>query len=272
MAVARWVDLSAFKGHVMDKRFLNQLVVVTGAASGIGKATAENFVKQGATVIAIDRDANALHQLVSSQGRSITALVADVAKPAFLPELETLIKEAKEPFTVLVNNAGIGGGGEALATSDQDISHFLDINVVSLFRLSRFALQHFKAQGSGAIVNLASIYAEVGATNSAGYSASKAAVAGITRQLATDYGVYGIRVNAVAPGLINTPLTEERIRTEQWRQHIFIEQSPLRRVGEPDDVAKAILFLASEDAAFISGEILRVDGGWAVGRYPREKE
>jgi NAD(P)-dependent dehydrogenase (short-subunit alcohol dehydrogenase family) len=139
---------------------------------------------------------------------------------------------------------------------------------MALFRLPRAAVGAMRGRG-GVILNLASIYSFVGATGSAAYSASKAAVAGITRQMATDYGPEGIRVVALAPGLIETPLTAERILTEAWRRAIFIDQCPLRRVGQPEDIANAAMFLLSDEASFITGEVLRVDGGWTLGRYPR---
>jgi NAD(P)-dependent dehydrogenase (short-subunit alcohol dehydrogenase family) len=135
--------------------------------------------------------------------------------------------------------------------------------------MSRWGVARMMKSRGGAIVNTASIFGMIGAYNSAGYSISKAAVIGMTRQMATDFGPSGIRVNAVAPGLIETPLTAERIQTETWRRQIMIEQCPLQRVGKPEDVARAVRFLASDESSFITGQILAVDGGWAIGRFPR---
>ncbi|MCV2894306.1 SDR family NAD(P)-dependent oxidoreductase [Lentibacter sp. XHP0401] len=249
--------------------FEGKTVAITGAAAGIGQATTRLFATRGAHVIAIDRDAEALSRL---DIKGITPLQGDVTDPNLPAALKARITALGGPLAVLVNNAGIGGGGRMDQTSDDDLRSFFEINVLGLFRLARFAVTEMQTAGGGSIVNVASIYAEVGAQNSAGYSTSKGAVAALTRQMATDYGHDGIRVNAVAPGLIETPLTEERIRTEKWRHKIFVEQCPLQRVGQPDDVARAIAFLASDEAAFISGEILRVDGGWAMGRFPREAQ
>lgn len=246
--------------------FDNQIALVTGAAAGIGRATADLLAARGARVIALDRDAEGLKPLADA---GMTTLCCDMID-ADLPDAAGKTLDAiNAPLAVLVNNAGIGGGGSLLDTSDDEVRRYMEVNVVGLFRMARFAVARMQGSG-GSIVNVASIYAEIGAQKSSGYSASKGAVAALTRQMATDYGPEGIRVNAVAPGLIETPLTAERIRTEKWRHEIFVEQSPLRRVGQPSDVARAITFLASDDAAFVSGEILRVDGGWAVGRYPRE--
>lgn len=245
-------------------RFAGKTAIVTGAGSGIGFAIAELMASQGAHVLAVDRDAAGLARL----GGGIETLTADVTDPA-LPEMLRQ-RRAGRPLSILVNNAGIGGGGRADETSEEDFRRHFEINVLALFSLSKFAVSAMRQSGGGAIVNIASIYAVVGATGSAGYSTSKAAVDGLTRQMATDFGPENIRVNAVAPGLIETPLTAERIRTEAWRRHIFIEQAPLRRVGLPADIAHAVAFLASDEAAFITGATLRVDGGWAVGRYPRQ--
>ncbi|MEM5495647.1 SDR family oxidoreductase [Hoeflea sp. AS16] len=247
--------------------FDNKIAVITGAAAGIGRATADLFAARGARVIAVDRDADGLEALADS---GMVTLCADMIDSDLPEAVAGKIAAMGGPLAILVNNAGIGGGGRMDQTSDDDVRRHFEVNVLGLFRLARFAVGQMQAAGGGSIVNVASIYAEIGATGSAGYSASKGAVAALTRQMATDYGHDGIRVNAVAPGLIETPLTRERIRNEPWRHKIFVEQSPLQRVGQPNDVARAIAFLASDEAAFVSGEILRVDGGWAMGRYPRE--
>ncbi|MHA7882476.1 SDR family oxidoreductase [Nitratireductor rhodophyticola] len=245
-------------------RFAGKTAIVTGAGSGIGFAIAELMSSQGAQVLAVDRDTAGLARL----GADIDTVTADVTDPA-LPDTLRQKLEGR-PLSILVNNAGIGGGGRADETGEEDFRRYFEINVLALFSLSKFAVSAMRQSGGGTIVNIASIYAIVGATGSAGYSTSKAAVDGLTRQMATDFGPENIRVNAVAPGLIETPLTAERIRREAWRRHIFVEQAPLRRVGLPGDVAQAVAFLASDEAAFITGATLRVDGGWAVGRYPRQ--
>lgn len=243
-------------------------IVLTGAGAGIGRAMAVRFCAEGAQVLGIDRAAEGLARTASLCTPGFEAMVADVTDPA-LPGLITAhLAETGRDWDVLVNNAGVGGGGMAEDCDDDELERFLSINVKALFRLSRAAVKAMQGRG-GVILNLASIYSFVGATASAGYSTSKAAVAGLTRQMATDYGPEGIRVVALAPGLIETPLTAERIRTEAWRRQIFIDQAPLRRVGQPEDIAAAASFLISEDAAFITGETLRVDGGWSLGRYPR---
>ncbi|SMF35537.1 3-oxoacyl-[acyl-carrier protein] reductase [Tistlia consotensis] len=257
------------------ERLTGRLAVVTGAGAGIGRAIARRLASEGASLIVLDRQPEGLAETEAllgeaahGAGQVVRCLEGDVTDPALPDRLRALLAELGRPLDVLVNNAGIGGGGMAHETSDADLQRYLDVNLVGLFRLSRFAVEAMRGRG-GVILNLASIYSFIGATGSAAYSATKAAVAGLTRQMATDYGPEGIRVVALAPGLIETPLTAERIRSERWRRHIYIDQSPLRRVGRPEDIAAAAAFLVSDDASFVTGETLRVDGGWTLGRYPR---
>ncbi|MBJ6135235.1 SDR family oxidoreductase [Ochrobactrum sp. Q0168] len=244
--------------------------VVTGAGQGIGKAIAEALRAANARVIVVDRESTGIEALASADP-NVLAVQGDVTDASLPGKISVALDEASLSLDILVNNAGVAKGAHALETSDDDFTRYFEINVLGLFRLSRWAVSRMMTNRGGAIVNTASIFGQIGAQNSCGYSASKAAVIGLTRQMANDFGPNGIRVNAVAPGLIETPLTAERIRTETWRRHQMIDGAPLRRVGTPEDVARAVRFLASEEAGFITGQILAVDGGWAMGRYPREE-
>lgn len=243
--------------------------IVTGAGQGIGAAIAGALLQAGAHVVAVDREAAGIKEL--AENPAVTPLQGDVTDIALPDQLSGVLDGAGRRVDILINNAGVARGAHALDTSDEDFARYFDINVLGLFRLSRWAVARMMTAGGGAIVNTASIFGLIGAQNSCGYSASKAAVIGLTRQMANDFGPNGIRVNAVAPGLIETPLTAERIRTEAWRRHQMIDGAPLRRAGQPEDVARAVRFLASDEASFITGQILAVDGGWAMGRYPREE-
>lgn len=249
--------------------FNGKTVIVTGAGQGIGWSIAQAFLVCGATVIAVDMAAEGINALAATH-KSVIPLVGDITDPQLLIQLDARLNQRELTLHSLINNAGLARGKPAHETSDEEFTAYYNVNVLGLFRLSKWAVARMQKTGGGSIVNTASIFAVIGAQKSAGYSASKAAVAGLTRQMATDYGPDGIRINAVAPGLIETPLTAERIQTEQWRRSIMIEQCPLRRVGKPEDIARVVRFLASDEAAFMTGQILSVDGGWAMGRYPRE--
>ena len=255
-------------------RLSNKTIVLTGAGSGIGRGMAEGFISEGAKVLGVDLSETGLAETaagVAGPGQ-FEVLVGDVTDPKLPDAIQSRLSDLDWNWNVLCNNAGIGGGGMAGDCDDATLNRYLDVNVTALFRLSRAAVNAWKGKGGGVILNTASIYSFIGATGSAAYSTTKAAVAGLTRQMATDYGVEGIRIVALAPGLIETPLTAARIRSEPWRRQIFIDQSPLRRVGTPADIANGAIFLVSDEASFITGETLRIDGGWSLGRYPRPDE
>lgn len=253
----------------MTDRLADKVAIVTGAGSGIGRAITLAFAREGARVLAVDRDPSGLATTIAAAAKPVTPVQGDVTDPQLPGTLRAALRDLGQ-LDILVNNAGIGGGGDVEHTSDDDLRRYLEVNVVGLFRLSRFAVEEMKPRRRGAILNLASVYSVMGASHSAGYSTSKGAVAAFTRQLATDYGPHGIRVNALGPGLIETPLTAERIRTQAWRRRVAIDQIPLQRVGQPEDVAAAAVFLCSDEAGFITGELLKVDGGWDMAGYPRE--
>jgi len=251
--------------------------VVTGASyAGIGGATCRLLAQCGVWVIACDREPDGPNRLAAEHS-AITPLIADIRDTTLPDQIDALLQAQGREVDVLVNNAGIGRGHHVLETSDDEAREFFEVNLLGALRLSRWAVGAMMRRapnetggGRGAIVNVSSVFGLVGAENSAGYSASKAALSGLTMQMATDYGPSGIRINAVAPGLIETPLTADRIRNQPWRSRIMVDEAPIRRLGRPEDVAYAIRFLASDEAAYITGLTLPVDGGWISGRFPRE--
>lgn len=241
-----------------------QIAIVTGAGSGIGQAIARRLAARGARVLAVDLSEQGLAETVGASGRMAGHVqnLLDEGAP------ETISAAAIAAFgapTILVNNAGIGAAKALHLSDDAELARYLDLNLLALMRMSRGFLA--AVQAPARIVNIASIYGLVGATNSAPYSASKAGVIGLTRQMAADYGPRDIRVNAVAPGLIVTPLTESRLQANRAWEETMTDSTPLGRLGRPEDIAAAVAFLCSADADYITGQVLTVDGGWSATRF-----
>ena len=258
-------------------RLAGKIAVVTGAASGIGRETALLFVREGASVLAVDIAAEALQSTADEAARlksdgagTLAPLALDLTHADAGTSLFAYCRERLGVPEVLANIAGRGGDGPVHRTRDEDIDHFYDLNLKTTFRLSRAALEALGARG-GSIVNTASAVAMVGMTGMAPYSAAKAAVVGLTRQMAADYGRRGVRVNAVAPGLIETPATAARIRAHAF-DNAVTRSRPLARVGVPLDIANAFLFFASDESSFITGAVLPVCGGWSTTRFREADE
>ena len=233
-----------------------QVVLVTGAAQGIGRAIADRFLRDGLCVVAIDRNLAGLETFSRSE-KAVTAAL-DVTAADAPARAVALAKERFGRLDILVNNAGIGNSKPVHLTSDEELDRFLDVNLRSVFRFAREALGAM--QPGAAIVNVASTFGLMGNPNSSSYATTKAAVVGLTRQMAGDYGPKGIRVNAVAPGVIRTPLIEERLGMPAFR-HLMVDTTPFPRIGTPEDIAGTIAFLCSDDASFITGQAYNVNGG-----------
>ncbi|QQS11127.1 MAG: glucose 1-dehydrogenase [Rhodospirillales bacterium] len=244
------------------------VALVTGAGSGIGRATALRFLAAGASVVATDLNAVGLAETarqVDSPARMRT-LVQDVTADDAPRQAVDLAVAEFGGLDWVVTNAGIGGAKPMHETEDADFDRFMNVNVRSVFRYARESLRILKP-GRGSIVHVASIYGILGYPGSSSYSASKAAVIGITHQMAADYGPLGIRVNAVAPGVIETGMTRDRVRDSPRFKALMIDTTPYTRTGQPEDIANAINFLCSDQAEFINGHVLTVDGGWSVTNH-----
>lgn len=257
----------------MSGKLDSKVAIVTGAAGGIGSAIVRRFLADGANVLATGQESDALsalHDGARSSGR-LSLLAAELTDQN---ATKALISSAIDRFgklDILVNNAGIGAAKSAVETTDDDWDRYLNVNLRPVFRIARDAIAHLE-QTKGCILNIASVFGMVGFRGSAPYSASKAGVIGLTRQLAADCGPLGVRVNAVSPGVIETPMTQARLAEKGWHFRATVGTTPLGRPGRPDEIAAVTAFLCSEDASYITGEVIAVDGGWSSTRYFADRE
>ncbi len=239
--------------------------IVTGGSRGIGKEIVMHFLREGAQVTFIDMNASEsmgeMEEAARASGAGVAFKKADVSKAEEIqPVIEGIVTEMGG-VDVLVNNAGITRDGLIFRMSVENWERVLTINLTSAFLICQVVARHMIKQRSGSIINMASVVGLGGNAAQANYSASKAGLIGLTRSLAKEVGGRGVRVNAVAPGYIDTDMT--RALPEQVRQ-AFLTQVALNRPGTPVDVANAVLFLASDLASYVSGDVLRVDGCMSI--------
>ncbi|HKT93700.1 MAG TPA: 3-oxoacyl-ACP reductase FabG [Paraburkholderia sp.] len=245
----------------MEKTLDNQAAIVTGATRGIGRAIALELARQGATVIgtatseAGAQAISAAFEAAGLKGRGAVLNVNDAAAAEAL--IDATVKEFGG-LAILVNNAGITQDNLAMRMKDDEWDSVIDTNLKSVFRLSRAVLRPMMKAKGGRIINITSVVGSSGNPGQANYAAAKAGVAGMTRALAREIGSRGITVNCVAPGFIDTDMTKD-LPAEQ--QAALKQQIPLGRLGTPDDIAHAVAFLASPQAAYITGTTLHVNGG-----------
>jgi NAD(P)-dependent dehydrogenase (short-subunit alcohol dehydrogenase family) len=242
-----------------------KVAIVTGAGSGIGRATALRFGAEGAAVACVDRSADgarATQKAIEGAGGPAISIVADVTDAASCTRMVEATLARFGRLTTLVNSAGVRPVAPDIAPPPDEWRRVLDVNVSGTYLPSRAAFPALKASGAGAITNLASIYGLVGGSMAPSYAASKGAVANLTRQLALNWAP-AVRVNCVCPGVIETPLTEELRKDTAWIETV-LRKYPLGRFGQPEEVAAAILYLSSDEAAYVTGAALPVDGGYTA--------
>lgn len=242
----------------MDNRFEGKVVIVTGAGSGIGEAAARGFAAEGATVVLTDTVADKITAVASSLNRA-TAVVADSGNWNDVRKLVEDTVAAHGHLDILVNNAGTIAQGPVEETDVEEWHRVIETDLSGVFYGTKAAMPHL-IESRGCIVNTSSVSGMAADWNMSAYNAAKGGVNNFTRAVALDHGRDGVRVNAVAPGLIWTELTADKKDDEQQKAK-FAERIALGRPGEPEEVAEAILFLASDAARFITGAILPVDGG-----------
>ena len=245
-------------------RLKDKVCIITGAAQGIGAATAEKFAREGAIVIVCDRRADAIDAVVGrcqAIGAQAASFVVDVTQRAQIDAMVDAVHERFGRIDVLVNNAGITKDARLVKMTHEQFDAVIDVNLRGVFHAAQAVAPWMIEQGSGVILNASSVvglYGNFGQTN---YAASKFGVIGFTKTWSRELGPKGVRVNAVAPGFIDTPILQSI--PEKVLQHMR-EQVPLHRLGRPEEIANVYAFLASDEASYINGAVIEVSGGMTV--------
>ncbi len=241
-----------------DLRLKDKTVLISGAGRGIGRACAVAFAQAGADVIAVARTEGDLQSLSKEYPKNIEAWVNDVTEDAFYERIEGL-----EKLDVLINNAGTNRPQPLVDVDAESLNAVIDLNVRAMFRTAQSAARVMLRNGSGSIINMSSQMGHIGSPNRSVYCMTKHAVEGLTKAMAVELGPAGVRVNALAPTFIETPMTRPMLDDPDFKE--FVQRMiPLGKVGQPDDVAAAALYLASDAAAMVTGHSLRIDGGWTA--------
>lgn len=247
----------------------NKVALITGAATGIGRETARAFARKGADIVIADlkdEELKETEKLIKEEGVKVLSVKADISKE---DDVRNMIKKAVEKFgrlDIACNNAGISG--ESAVTGEYSTEGWdkvLNVNLRGQFMCMKYEIEAMLENGSGSIVNISSILGHVGFAEAPAYVASKHGLLGLTKTAAIEYASQGIRINAVCPGFIETPMLEEAgITTEEETKQYIISLHPAGRLGKPREVADAIVWLASDEASFVTGHPLLVDGGYVA--------
>ena len=244
--------------------FNDRVAIVTGGASGMGAATVRRLAAGGANVMIVDRNGDLAQTVATEVGG--TAIVGDVADSSFCDSAIAAVMERHGGLDILVNAAGVIVRASGEDTTDEQWAKIMGVNVSGTFFMCRAALRVMKTSGGGAIVNFGSIWGDLGSAGVAAYCASKGAVHNLTRALAMDHAADGIRVNAVCPGEVNTPMLQSE-RAEAVTDQLLTAIAatvPMGRLADPDEIARVVCFLASDDASYMTGALVSVDAGYGA--------
>ena len=244
-------------------RLAGKRAIVTGGGSGIGKAIASAFAREGAQVVICGRDARKLELAAAEIGPQCLAVAADISHA---DDTNRLVEQAVQEFKrldILVNNAGVLLAGTAESLTSEQWEQTFNTNVRAVWQLSRAVLPHMRKAGSGAIINVASVLSSLGARNRVAYAASKGAVLALSRAMALDHAEENIRINCICPGIVETEMVAAFNLDEKARQQ-RISAHPMGRFGQPGDIAGLAVFLASDEASWITGAAFTADGGYSA--------
>ncbi|MBO9152873.1 SDR family NAD(P)-dependent oxidoreductase [Chitinophaga sp. GCM10012297] len=242
-----------------------KLVLVTGGGSGLGLSMACTFIRYGAKVIISGRRENVLREAVEKLGPQASFITADLSELANIPALVNRIEQEYGPLDVLVNNAGIHLKKDALDVSDAEFENVVRTNQSAVFALSREVARKMIPRKKGSIVMVSSMASRYGIPKVIAYTAAKSAIEGMTRALAVEWSPAGVRINCIAPGFIETEMSAKALNNDPERKNKVLGRTPMQKLGKPEDVGLAAVFLASDAAGFITGASLAVDGGNSIG-------